>query len=456
MIYSSDLSSSSLPTHQVLRYATFNKNGKAYLFLTLLTCFIFTNESKAVINNQEVDVISYSLHLELDIDNGYVVGKETIEFQIASEVASIRLSCGKLQIDNVTGRYVTGFHKSGRHLYIQLAQERGVNNEIIVNYHGSPENGLHFIPTLGQAYTVYDTSQWMICNHTPNDKARFSLNILLENDKTCVANGELITSTQEEGKTLYSWRQDYQAPAYTYGFVIGAFNSFEEKPAGVAFNYWSSDHTTGELQTIFRETPSMLRFFEERSGVKYYQTSYSQVLIGNYYQEMSGFSVLRDSYGAHILKDSTAINLISHELSHQWWGNQITCKSWNHFWLNEAFATYMSAAYNEHRFGRQKYDEDISSYFQVYSKVREEGKDKALVFNDWSNPSKSDRDLVYFKGAYVLHLLRQELGDEAFWQGVKLYSSKYFGKSVVTKDFQKVMETSSGKNLNAFFTQWVY
>ena len=199
-----------------------------------------------------------------------------------------------------------------------------------------------------------------------------------------------------------------------------------------------------------------MSFFEHKTGIKYYQSNYTQILIGSNYQEMSGFSVLKNSYGNLVLKDSTETNLISHELAHQWWGNRITCKNWNHFWLNEAFATYMSAAYNEYRFGLKKYKADIDSYQKVYQDILKSGNDKPLVFDNWTNPSRADRNIVYFKGAYVLHLLREEMGDEAFWEGVKNYSQRYFGKSVTTVDFQQAMQASVNRNLDDFFNEWVY
>lgn len=171
---------------------------------------------------------------------------------------------------------------------------------------------------------------------------------------------------------------------------------------------------------------------------------------------MSGYSTLKGNYGKLVLKDSTEANLISHELAHQWWGNRITCKNWNHFWLNEAMATYLSAAYNEYRFGKEKYQSDIESYYKVYEAIKNRNNDKPLVFESWSNPSGDDRNLVYFKGAYVLHLLREKLGDEVFWKAIKFYSTKYFGKSVETADFQKAMEESSSVQLDDFFNEWIY
>jgi aminopeptidase N len=143
-------------------------------------------------------------------------------------------------------------------------------------------------------------------------------------------------------------------------------------------------------------------------------------------------------------------------MAHQWWGNQITCKGWNHFWLNEGMATFMSAAYNEYRFGKKVYLSNIESYYKVYEGIINRGNDRSLVFEDWSNPSKDDRNLVYFKGAYVLHLLKEKLGDEAFWNAIRFYSTRYIGESVETANLQKAFEESSGIILDDFFNEWVY
>lgn len=120
------------------------------------------------------------------------------------------------------------------------------------------------------------------------------------------------------------------------------------------------------------------------------------------------------------------------------------------------FAVFMSSAYKEHRFGRDAYMEDIELYFDAYKKVKDNGLDKSLVFKSWSDPTADDRTLVYYKGAWVLHLLKEKLGDEIFWKGIKHYTQKHYGKSVVSKDFKDAMEESANVDLNDFFDEWVY
>jgi aminopeptidase N len=201
----------------------------------------------------------------------------------------------------------------------------------------------------------------------------------------------------------------------------------------------------------------MINFYEGCAGVKYPGKTYTQVLAaGGVEQELSGFTLLKESYGREVLANERDLWLGAHELAHQWWGNMVTCRDWTHFWLNEGMATFMAAAYKEHRFGRQEYLRDIEESRADYQKVRDAGKDRSLVFPDWSHPTAEDRTLVYQKGAYVLHLLRQELGERAFWAGIRQYTRAYFGKPVTTADFQTAMEQASGKDLKDFFSRWVY
>jgi aminopeptidase N len=156
------------------------------------------------------------------------------------------------------------------------------------------------------------------------------------------------------------------------------------------------------------------------------------------------------------MSEPANVSLIAHELAHQWWGNLVTCRDWTHFWLNEGFATFMAAAYNEQRFGPEAYRLDIERTRLLYEEVRSKGGDRSLAFPDWNRPTAMDRTLVYRKGAYVVHLLRERMGNEAFWAGIRRYTAAHAGRSVTTDDFKRSMEQSSGLGLGEFFDRWVY
>ena len=426
--------------------------------ITFLT-FFFANSTCGQFENDNasLDVLSYHLQLQPHILEKYIEGNVIINFSINSDASEVVFNCGNLHINEIRGEVIESYIQKDQKLIIILSDKIAPENEIQIFYQGSPSRGVVFNSDPLQMHTVFFTSEWMVCNDTPDDKAKVNIDLLISGNLTCIASGIFTSKEEMRGDLLkYSWSQDVGTPSYTYGFAIGTFTEFRENHNGVWLNYYSPDHSKQELESIFDKTSDMLSFFEEKSGMPYFQKSYSQVLIGNHYQEMSGFSVLKNSYGELVLKDSTETNLIAHELAHQWWGNMITCANWNHFWLNEGFATFMSAAYNEHRFGKAKYESNIESYYSVYEKIKNKGADKSLVFEDWSSPNQDDRNLVYFKGAYVLHLLRAELGDLEFWKGIKSFSQKYYGKSVSTRDFQDAMEKSTNKNLDSFFDAWVY
>jgi len=434
------------------------KNSRL-LGLFILLSLIYVSSVQVIAqpsNLDEVDVLAYEVHLEPNFSQRSVKGSVSIKFRSSSKTGKVAFNSGKLIATKLEGKQVKGFQQIGKQTIVSFTPNATQTYEIKLFYHGTPQKGLVFFNKVQKLYSVYFTSEWMICNAAPEDKATLKLDLLVPKEMITVASGVLQNRVDMGSKVMFSWNQDYETPAYTYGFVVGTFQELKDQQGNKILQYYADDYSPEEVKQIFQYTGDMLSFFEEKSGIPFPQNTYTQVLIGHHYQEMSGFAILKKSYGRLVLKDSTETNLISHELAHQWWGNRITCKNWSHFWLNEGFATFMSAAYNEHRFGKKKYQENIQAYFKIYDRIRAKGKDKPLVFPSWANPSRDDRNLVYFKGAYVLHLLRKKLGDALFWKGIKYFSQAYNGKSVTTKDFQRAMEQSSKQSLQAFFNQWVY
>lgn len=408
------------------------------------------------------DVIHYDAQVELDMAKKTVTGKVLIRLVAhTNNQAEIELDCGDLTIDAVReSGEVQKLARNGPRLSVLLTRPAQANEmrQIEVNYHGAPRRGLHFFPKRDQIYTVFSTSQWLVCVDKPYDKATLRLNLILPAGLQVVANGRLVAQrTLPQNKTAYEWLQETPVSTYTFGFAAGRFHVLTQQQGRLHLRYLSDRFSDSQLQHIFRDTADMISFFEDRAGVQYTDTTYTQVLAaGGVAQEMSGFTVIRETYGREVLANKRAVWLAAHELAHQWWGNMVTCKDWTDFWLNEGMATFMADAYKEHRFGQQEYLSEIEESRQKYEVVRKGGKDRSLVFPDWLHPTEEDRVLVYDKGAYVLHLLRLELGERSFWAGIRHYTRTYWGKSVLTDDFQKAMERESGKSLKEFFAKWVY
>jgi aminopeptidase N len=439
------------------------KLTKVFLLLSFFCCGVIANEARAQTNARSpFDVLHYDAQIEPNITNKTVTGKVLVRLiSLVDNLATVEFDCGDLTIDAVReNRETQKFRRRERHLEVSLSRpaKNDEQREIEIEYHGAPRRGIRFFPKREQVYTVFTTSQWMVCNDAPDDKATLSLKLIVPVDFQTVANGNLTTKHKlTSNKVGFEWKQTIPVPSYVFGFAVGRFRIVTERRGQVQLRYLATQFSDQELSRIFRDTKDMISFYEERAGVRYANSIYTQVLApGGIDQEMSGFAVINEGYGREVLANERDVWLGAHELAHQWWGNMVTCRDWNHFWLNEGVATFMAAAYKEHRFGRTEYLREIEANRVSYQKVRDAGKDRPLVFPDWLNPTSEDRTLVYDKGSYVLHVLREELGERDFWAGIRQYTRRYFGKSVTTPDFQKAMEQASGKDLTNFFAKWVY
>ena len=399
-----------------------------------------------------IDVVHYDARLQVDIEARRVSGTVVLTAVTRGGGDAIQLDSGDLVVDAVTveGRGAR-FSVADHRLTVEWPHrdKPGQRVPVSVTYHGQPRGGLRFLADQQQVYTAFSTSQWLVCLDAPDQKATLRLSVVVPHGLVAIGSGAPHGDRE--------WVLDTPVSTYLFGFAAGRFRSVADVRHGVRLQYYSDSYSDEDLRAIFRETPDILEFFEERSGVRYRGAAYTQVLAGGSVEQEAGqFTLLSASYGKTLLDDPGDIWLEAHEFAHQWWGNGVTCVAWTHFWLNEGFATFMADAYKEQRFGRAVYLKEIEASRARYERARQAGHDKPLVFPDWVHPTSDDRAIVYHKGAYVLHLLREELGEQRFWDGLRAYTRTYMGKSVTTVDFQRSMERTSGANLTAFFQQWVY
>lgn len=407
-----------------------------------------------------MDVLRYDAHIELDVDAGSIRGRETIRMlMVVDDARSITFDAGGLAIDGVSERGAKlGFERSGHQLIIALAgpSHAGDRHDIEIEYHGSPRQGLEFHADRGEAYTIFSTSQWLVCVDAPDERASLDLELVLPPELVSVGNGEPgAKAGLADGRGLHRWRQAEPVPSYLFGFAAGRYIEVAQRGDGARWHSLATTIAAADLRRIFADTGDMLRFFGDRGGRRFRGT-YRQALVSETIgQEMAGFALMSEDYGREVLADPTAESLIAHEVAHQWWGNGVTNRDWGHFWLNEGFATFMTAAYMQHRFGDTEYQKRVDGWLARLRKLRAAGKDRPLVFDAWRNPTSDDRAVVYQKGAYVLHLLRMDLGEAAFWRGLRAYTRTYHGRSVTTDDFRRAMEKSSGRDLSSFFQRWV-
>ena len=435
--------------------------NKKLIFCVILTVCAFATNLKA--QTDLFDVTNYDAVIAPDLTNKSVTGKVLVRFKSLSEnLSEITLSAGSLDIDSVQEKLEKlEFEKTENLLKIHFSKplKKSETREIEIFYHGTPKYGINFFPEQNQVYTIFSTSQWMPCVDSPDDRAAFRLYLIKPRNVKTVGNGEFVGERElSNGKIMSHWQQKTEVSTYLFGFAFGEFQELNVKNGRMNFRYlFDKSFSEKNVEKIFVTSKDMLAFFEKKAGVKFPYKTYTQVLTaGNAQQEVDGFTLMTAEYGGDVLKDEKDIWLSTHEFAHQFWGNMVTNRAWTHFWLNEGFANFMTAAYFQHHFGRAAYLSEIKRYRESYEKLRDAGFDKSLVFPDWNKPKREDRRLVYDKGAYVLYLLREELGDKLFWKGFKEYTRKHWGKSVETHNFQTSMEKASGKDLSKFFDKWVY
>ena len=428
--------------------------------LSIVLLFAVTSVAASMQLEGVLQVTHYDAYLEPKLAARTISGSVTLTLEDGPAVAGVvRLQKGDLTIDAVAqDSEPLLFETAGQTLTIHVRATRVRPRRVTVKYHGAPRAGLVFMPERQQMYTSFSTSRWMVAADAPDARATFHLELVVPRGWAVVANGrEVARRPLSESEDVSEWRQETPVPSYTFGFASGEYSSVVDREGGIASRYLANGFSQPELRRVFTETSRMLKFFADKAGVPYPGDSYTQVLVPKTAgQEMAAFAVVSEEYGRALLADPSVVSLLAHELAHQWWGNMVTCRDWTHFWLNEGFATFMAAAYREHRFGREVYLQDVAAMRARYDRVRNAGHDRALVFPNWDAPTADDRTLVYQKGGYVLHLLREALGDELFWAGMQRYTQTHFGQSVTTDDFRRTIESSSGRDLTAFFAEWVY
>ena len=433
------------------------------LLLSAATAALVTAQAPSRVEGTAIDVSHYTVALELDVDRGTISGREILELTMRAPDTAIVVNSGALVVDSVRTSGANGgrisFKQDAQRLIVTLPApaREGERQRLDITYHGTPRTGLTLLAGGGQAYTTFSTSQWMPAVDAPADRATLDLEVSMPAGWRAAGSGREVEQRTRDNRTTYRWRHERETSSFLYGFVAGTFAEATGKRGNVSLRYLGSAFSAGELQQIFRETPDMLAFFEERAGVPYPCDSYTQALVAmSGGQELSGLSHMSEAYGRAVLADATATGLIAHELAHQWWGDLVTNRDWTHFWLNEGFATFMAAAYKERARGHDAYLADVEGWRKRVERLRASGTDRPLVFPDWNRPTADDRAVVYQKGALVLHELRELLGDQPFWTAIRAYTREYAGHDVTSPGMQRAFETSSGRNLTAFFAEWVY
>lgn len=445
---------------------------KSFLICLLSLCAATSAYARDFyIRNSAIDIERYRYFIELNDQNSQIKVKALVKLRSVQSVNAIELDLGGVD-QSGKGMLVSAVslldqklshQQTGDKLKIQLLSASTVNDalELVIEYEGEPRSGLHISKNkFGERVFFADNwpdqgRQWLVSVDHPSDKAAVEFIITAPEHYAVVANGlKIEESSLAGGRKLTHWREDVALPVKVMVIGVARFAMQESaKLNDVSITSWVFPQNRNEGFHDYRVAIKALDFFQKNIG------PYPYKKLANV-QSKTRFGGLENANTIFYFENSVTGKgeqeaLIAHEIAHQWFGNSATENDWHHVWLSEGFATYFTNLYLEHTYGRERFVKhqlaNRDKVIRYHQKVV-----RPIVDVTIEDPKNVLSPNTYEQAGWVLHMLRQELGDEIFWRGIRHYYAKFAGKNAMSADFQASMEHVSGKDLSKFFQQWLY
>ncbi len=331
-----------------------------------------------------------------------------------------------------------------------------------INPKGEDPNKMPQIWTQGEPES---SSVWFPTIDSPNVKTTQEIFITVNDKYVTLSNGKLISSKKiASGKRVDHWKQDKEHAPYLFMMAVGEFSvvkDYYERKTGekMPVFYYVEKEWEEYADDIFDETPEMIEFFEKILGVDYPWDKYHQIVVRDYVSgAMENTSAV--IFGDFVYKtdreliDENSHSIIAHELFHHWFGDLVTCESWANLTLNESFANYSQYLWDEYRYGKDEADYNAITEREGYFQSAAYQGYHDLVWFQYEKPDDMFDGHSYNKGGRILHMLRNYLGDEAFFAGLKKYLNDNKFQSAEFHQLRIAFEKICGEDLNWFFNQW--
>jgi aminopeptidase N len=414
---------------------------------------------------QPVDVLHYDVALSFVPELAYE-GRVRIDVRLLADgLAELRLDLDGPRVDRVSAHgEPLPFRQDAARLAVDLARPRtkGEILPLLVEYRGRPDGrGLRAGPNARGDPTLFadnwpeNARRWLPSIDHPSDKATVDFTVTAEDRYDVVAPGRVVeTRSLHDGRRTTRWSEGVPIPTYCMVIGLAEFLVTHMGAAdGVPISAWVfPENGPAAARKLARSGLVLERFsdlvapfpFEKlahvQSSTTWGATEYASAV---FYSEK------------HFRGEDESDGVVAHELAHQWWGDSVTPADWDDLWLSEGFATYFHGLFVEGLGGPPAVRDHMA---RAASRVREANAKKpgAVVDPAIVEPAAKLSPFTYQKGAWVLHMLRRKLGDEAFFRGLRRYYGVHAGGTATTADLRHALQAAAGQDLLPFFRQWLY
>ncbi|MGB0839684.1 MAG: M1 family metallopeptidase [Chitinophagales bacterium] len=440
-----------------------------------------------------MDLLHTRLDIHFDWEKQYVFGKATLQLKPYFYPSStIQLDAKGFEFHQVAMLLDNGTIQALNYSYdttnwvidIDLGKTytRSDTYTLFIDYTAKPDQleandsnitldtkGFYFINPKGentdvpvQLWTQGETlgsSCWFPTIDHPNERTTQEVYVTVADKYVTLSNGLKLSSKQNaDGTRTDYWKQDIAHAPYLFALVVGEFAVVKDKWRDIELTYIVEPAYEEHAKAIFGATPEMIEFYSNKLGFDFPWEKYAQVVVRDfvagamenttaviYYDELN--TTTRE------LLDGHHEDIIAHELIHHWFGDLVTCESWANLALNESFATYGEYLWFEHKHGKDYADHHINKDLAAYLNEAE-SKQVPIVRYEYEHPDQMFDRHAYQKGGRVLHLLRNYVGDEAFFLSIKKYLTTHAYQTVELDDLRQAFEAITGEDLTWFFNQW--
>ena len=425
-----------------------------YYLLLLFTFFSY------IVNAQQTGVVDFEkaeVNITVQTEDKSIFGLVTYYFNVLKPIDSLYVDAKNIEFEDVSvnGSKVE-FSLTSNHLIIKKKLDVSLNNELSLSYKSKPKKAMYFVEkeeytqvwTQGQGKY---TSNWLPSIDDMNEKIEFDLTVSTPEGFQVIANGKML----EKNINRYDFNMQQPMSSYLVALAIGKYDKKEiTSKSGIPIQLYYYPEDSAKVEPTYRYTKQMFDFLEEEIDVPYPWQNYKQVPVKDFLysgMENTSCTIFSDDFMIDEVgfTDKNYVNVNAHELAHQWFGDLVTETSGTHHWLQEGFATYYALLAERDIFGDDYYYWQLYQYLKELEAQEQAGQSTALL------DLKSSSTTFYKKGAWVLHVLREKVGDKAFKTAVKRYLKKHAYGNVETNDFISEVEKASKMDLSNFVQVWL-